>query len=278
VKNPALSILVIAKDEALRLPAFFKALECLKPLAYEVVFLENGSSDSTPALARRFGAKVKNVAWQGYGATRNQGVKDCKADWVLCLDADERVTPALAENIRRLLSAPEKHGYALCRLNHFLGEPIRHGGWHPDWQLRLFKKGAAWFNTRPVHEGMAMAEGFGPAGRIKGDLLHDSYPSLQGYFARLNRYTTLQAEELMQKKGARPGLALLRCLLDPPWVLVKMLLFKRGFLDGRHGWVLAALSASSTFWKYAKWWHASWAACGGKAGIPWVVGGLRGES
>jgi glycosyltransferase involved in cell wall biosynthesis len=263
-------VLVIAKDEAKRLPRFFEALRLLEPLAYEVVLLDSKSSDGTLALARKAKARVFQVAWQGYAATKNQGFARCRAPWILSLDADESLTPALAASIRQALESPAPRAWRLCRLNHFLGHPVRHGGWYPDWHLRLFMQGAARFNSRRVHEGMEMSDPGEPCGRLQGDLIHDSYPDLHGYFERLNRYTTLQAEELFERKGARPGLALARALFDPWFVLLKMLLLKRGFLDGGLGLKLAALSASSTFWKYAKWWHRSWEAKGGQAGVPWV--------
>jgi len=268
--RPQLSVLVIAKDEAKRLPRFFEALRLLEPLAYEVVLLDSKSSDGTLALARKAKARVFQVAWQGYAATKNQGFARCRAPWILSLDADESLTPALAASIRQALESPAPRAWRLCRLNHFLGHPVRHGGWYPDWHLRLFMQGAARFNSRRVHEGMEMSDPGEPCGRLQGDLIHDSYPDLHGYFERLNRYTTLQAEELFERKGARPGLALARALFDPWFVLLKMLLLKRGFLDGGLGLKLAALSASSTFWKYAKWWHRSWEAKGGQAGVPWV--------
>ena len=107
--------------------------------------------------------------------------------------------------------------------------------------------------------------------QVRGLLHHHSYIDLEGYLSRLNRYTTLQAEELLKKKCARPGLALLRLICDPPLTFLKMYLLKLGCLEGLRGFALAALSASSTFWKYAKWWHKSWELKGGRAGIPWIL-------
>lgn len=268
--KPQLSVLVITKNEAVRLPRFFAALELLKPLAYEVLLLDSSSSDGTLPLARAHKARVRQVAWKGYAQTKNEGFALARAPWILSLDADEFLSPELAGSIRQALASPAPRAYRLCRLNHFLGHPVRHGGWYPDWHLRLFMRGAASFNRRKVHEGMEMAAPGEPCGRLQGDLLHDSYPDLHGYFERLNRYTSLQADELFERKGARPGLALARACVDPWFVLFKMLLLKRGLLDGGLGLKLAVLSASSTFWKYAKWWHRSFSAKGGRAGVPWV--------
>jgi hypothetical protein len=162
-------------------------------------------------------------------------------------------------------------GFYVCRLNYFLGRPMRHGGWFPDWQLRLFKKGAALFNGRIIHEGMEMRALQPPAGRLEGLLHHQSYPALSDYVQRMNHYTTLQARERMDRKGARPRQALLRLVLQPPLTFFKMAVLKGGWLDGGHGWLLAFLSASSDFWKNAKWWYLSWRALGGEDGQPWVL-------
>jgi glycosyltransferase involved in cell wall biosynthesis len=213
---------------------------------------------------------VRQVAWKGFAATKNAGFKLCRADWILSLDADENPDRELLRSVAAIVRKGEAGAFALNRLNYFLGRPVWRGGWHPDWQIRLFKKGCARFDARPVHEGMRPEPGV-RAGRARGVLHHHSYPDLAGYFRRLNRYTTLQAGELMARKGARPRLAALRMLADPPLAFLKIYAFKLGFLEGRRGFALAALSASSTFWKYAKWWHLSWAARGGGAGRPWVL-------
>jgi len=150
--------------------------------------------------------------------------------------------------------------WSVNRLNYFLGTPVRHGGWSPDRHLRLFPKGAAIFNARLVHEGMEATQAGAVVRPLDGRLHHHSYPDLSGYLQRMNRYTSLQAEELLQGKGARPSLALARMLADPPLTFLKMYVLRRGFMDGGLGLNLALLSASSTFWKYAKWWHRSWMA------------------
>jgi glycosyltransferase involved in cell wall biosynthesis len=274
-KAPQLSILVLAKDEAARLPRFFEALRPLR-LSYEVVLVDSGSTDKTVALARQHKARVLQRPWKGFAETRNIAFKDCKAPWILVLDADENPDNGLLAAIERAVTLEPRGLWRVNRLNYFLGSPIRHGGWHPDRHLRLFPKGAARFDLRIIHEGM---EPLDPGLRLRdldGLLHHHSYPDVQGYLARLNRYTTLQAHELMLKKGSRPGLALLRLLADPPLTFLKMYVLKRGFLDGALGFNLAALSASSTFWKYAKWWLHSWRSEGGDAGTPWPL--LPGEA
>jgi (heptosyl)LPS beta-1,4-glucosyltransferase len=269
-RRPELSVLVLCKDEAERLPAFFAALKPLR-LAHEVVLVDSGSRDQSLRLARQAGARVLRRPWKGFSETRNAAFKDCRAAWILVLDADENPDGGLLAAIERAVKHEPEGLWAVNRLNYFLGSPIRHGGWHPDRQLRLFKKGAARFNGRIIHEGM---EATAPGARVRvldGLLHHHSYPDLASYLARLNRYTTLQAQERYQRSGARPVGALLRMLADPPLTFAKMFVLKAGFLDGALGLHLALLSASSTFWKYAKLWQLGFRAGGGEAGVPWPL-------
>lgn len=269
MKKPQLSILVLAKDEAERLPRFFAALKPLQ-LAHEVVLVDSGSRDATAAIARKAGARVLRRPWKGFAQTRNLAFTDCKAPWIWVLDADENPDNGLLAAVERAVIIEPKGLWRVNRLNYFLGEAVRHSGWHPDLHLRLFPKGQARFNARLVHEGMEPVGGL-RVRTLDGLLHHHSYPDLSGYVARLNRYSSLQAQELFQRKGARPWVALLRALGDPPLTLLKMFVLKRGFLDGRMGLIVALLSASASFWKHAKWWHLSWEARGGTAGEPWPL-------
>lgn len=268
--KPKLSILVLAKDEEARLPRFFAALRPLS-LPYEVVVVDSGSTDRTMAIARKEGARVLQRDWKGFADTRNEAFKDCRADFVLCLDADENPDGPLCRAIQRAVLLEPPGLWSVNRLNYFLGKPVRHGGWYPDRHLRLFHQGEALFNERLVHEGMEPRVSGTPVRRLEGLLHHHSYPTLSGYLERLNRYTSLQAEELFLRKGIRVTGAAMRLLADPPLTFLKMYVLKAGFLDGAVGLNLALLSASSTFWKYAKWWHRSWLERGGKPGTPWPL-------
>ena len=263
-------MLVLAKDEAARMPPFFESLRPLG-LDHEVVLVDTGSRDATVALARKAKARVLKAKWEGFAATRNRAFAACRADWILVLDADENPDGGLCASIEKAVRIEPPALWTVNRLNYFLGEPVRHGGWHPDRQLRLFRRGTAAFNERLVHEGLEPLDPAAKVRRLDGLLHHHSYPDLGGYLTRLNRYTTLQAEELFHRKGARPNLAVARAVADPFFTFLKMYVLKRGFLDGGIGMTLAQLSASSTFWKYSKWWHRSWTARGGKAGLPWPL-------
>lgn len=268
--KPKLSVLVLAKDEEARLPRFFGALRPLR-LPHEVVLVDSGSRDRGAALARRQGARVLKRPWKGFAATRNLAFGDCRAPFILVLDADENPDPALLAALERAVTLEPAGLWTVNRLNYFLGEPVRHGGWFPDRHLRLFPKGRAVFNERLVHEGMRPVDPAETPRRLDGLLHHHSYPDLAGYLARMNRYTTLQAEELFRRRGARPATAVARMLLDPPLTFAKMALLRRGLLDGALGLNVALLSASSTFWKYAKWWHLGWRSRGGAPGLPWPL-------
>jgi glycosyltransferase involved in cell wall biosynthesis len=268
--TPKLSIVVLCKDEEARLPRFFKALRPLR-IPYEVLVVDSGSRDRSVAVARAAKARVLKRPWSGFAQTRNRAFGDCRAPFILVLDADENPDPALLAAIERAVQMEPAGLWRVNRLNYFLGQPMRHGGWHPDRHLRLFPRGQARFNERVVHEGMEPAAAGASVRSLDGLLHHHSYPDLSGYLARLNRYTTLQAQELLQRRGARPGTALVRAVSDPPLTFLKMYLLKAGFLDGGPGLALALLSASSTFWKHAKWWHLGWTAQGGQAGVPWPL-------
>lgn len=267
--KPELSIVLITRNEAAHMPAFFDALKALE-LRHEILVLDSRSTDATAALARSHGAKLIQVQWKGFAATKNAGFKKCAADWILSLDADENPDKEFLRSVTEIVRRNDTGAFEVNRLNYFLGRPVWRSGWHPDWHIRLFKKGCAHFNERLVHEGMETPDGV-RVGKVRGLLHHHSYVDLEAYLSRLNRYTSLQAEELLQKKGEKPYLALFRLVVDPPLTFSKMYFMKLGFLEGRRGFALAALSASSTFWKYAKWWHRSWQRRGGKAGAPWIL-------
>jgi (heptosyl)LPS beta-1,4-glucosyltransferase len=268
--KPQLSILALVKDEEARLPRFFEALRQLR-LRHEVLVVDSGSADRSVALARKAGARVLRRPWAGFAATRNRAFAACKAPWILVLDADENPDPALLAALERAVTLEPKALWRVNRLNYFLGEPVRHGGWFPDRHLRLFPKGGAAFEERVVHEGMQAVDSALKVRDLDGLLHHHSYPDLSGYLARLNRYTSLQAQELYARKGSRPVTAVFRLCCDPALTFLKMYLLRLGLLDGGTGLAVALLSSSSTFWKYAKWWQLGWRGEGGDAGVPWPL-------
>jgi glycosyltransferase involved in cell wall biosynthesis len=240
---PRLSVAVIALNEEERLRA------CLESVVWadEIVVVDAGSSDKTVAIAREFTDRVVFHAWRGYGAQKNVALAQCTGDWILSLDADERVSEALRTEIAATLGGdPAEAGFAVPRRNMFQGRWVRHGGLYPDWQLRLFRRGRGAFVERAVHESVRVD---GPTGRFRGALIHESYRSLGDAVARLNRYSDLAAMELA---AAGRGGTLVDLLVRPAWRFGSMYVFRAGFLDGWRGLVLAALYAHYVFLRAAK--------------------------
>lgn len=228
-------------------------VSCLETVRWadEILVIDSGSTDATVALARTFTDRVFTIAWEGYGAARNFALGQAAGDWILWLDADERVTPELAGEIRGILRADpgEVNGYAIGRRAYFLGRWIRHCGWYPGRATRLFRRGKGRFVETRVHEHLHVE---GRRLRTRHDLLHLTDPDLQHYLHKFNRYTSLAAEDMVAA-GRRFSLADL--LFRPPFQFVKMYILKRGFLDGVEGLVLSVLSSAYVFTKYAKLWE-----------------------
>lgn len=239
-----LSLVVITRDAAKDLA------ECLASGAFasEIVVVDAGSRDDTVEIARRSGARVIVEPWRGFGPQKRFAVGAAAHDWVMCVDADERVTPALARTIEALFAAgtPAAPAYAVARRNRFLGRWLSHGEGYPDWNVRLFDRRRAQWTDDPVHEHVVAD---GPVGRLAGDLLHASAESIEDYVAKQNRYTTLQAEA-MRARGERAGLA--RLALSPLARFLRFYVVKLGFLDGAAGFAHIAIGAFASFLKYAK--------------------------
>jgi glycosyltransferase involved in cell wall biosynthesis len=237
-----LSLCVITRDAAALVA------ECLAsaPFAGDIVVVDSGSRDDTVEIARRRGARVIERDWPGFGAQKQFAVGAAAHDWVLCLDADERVTPELAASIAREMSAPRAAAYAVARRNRFLGRWLAHGEGYPDWNVRLFDRRHARWSLDPVHERVVAD---GPIARLAGDLLHASAESLDDYLEKQNRYTTLQAQAMLAR-GERAGLAQL--VLSPLVRFVRFYVVRLGFLDGVAGLVHIAIGCQNSFLKYAK--------------------------
>ena len=238
-----LSVTVIAWNEEERLRA------CLESVAWadDLVVIDSGSSDKTVAIAREFTDRVLFHAWTGYGAQKNFAIGLCRGDWVLSLDADERVSePLRAEIVATLAAEPAVAGFLIPRQNFFQGELIHHGGWSPDYQLRLVRRGRGLYSERLIHESLQVE---GPVGRLAGHLVHQSYRGIEDFVARANRYSELAARELA---AAGRGGSLVDLLLRPVWRFLSMYVLRAGFLDGSRGLVLAALYAHYVFVRAAK--------------------------
>lgn len=237
-----LSVTIITLNAAQQLAA------CLASVAFadDIVVVDSGSVDDTIKIAQAHGARVLHQDWLGYGAQKQFAVLQARHDWVLCVDADERVSEALRRSIEAALIAPQALGYAMPRCNKFLGRWLRHGEGYPDWSLRLFHRAHGQWSADPVHEKVVLAS---TAARIQGDLLHESSEDLAVYLDKQNRYTTLAAEALF-KRGKRASSV--RLALSPLLRFIKFYVLRLGFLDGVAGLVHISIGCHNSLTKYAK--------------------------
>jgi glycosyltransferase involved in cell wall biosynthesis len=244
---PKLSVTVITKNEAANLAA---ALESVA-WADEIVVVDAESHDETATIARRFTDRVVVRPWPGFPQQKNHAASLAAHDWILSIDADERVTPALGDEIRRLLAGtPAAPGYRIARVTIALGRAIRTTDWYPDWQLRLYdRRRARWDETRRLHEAVRVD---GDAGRLSGELEHRAYRDLSHHLQTIDRYTTLAAEE-MAAKGRRA--TLLEIAGHPPLAFLRNYVLRGGLRDGAVGLVISSMNAWYVFLKYAKLWE-----------------------
>jgi len=238
---PGLSATIIVKNEEPHIA------DCLASLDFvsEIIVLDSGSSDRTEEICRA-DPRVKffQREWLGFGKQKNLAADLAGQPWILNLDADERVTDELKESLLQL-SPGEVSGYRIARRNFFGDRWVRHCGWYPDQNLRLYRREECRFNERQVHEAVECP---GPVGRLAGDMIHLTYRDWDDLDSRLRRYARLAASErLSQGRSA----SLVDLVLRPPLTFLKMLLLKRGLLEGRFGWRLAAAYAGYTYRKYA---------------------------
>jgi len=240
-KTP-LSVVIIALNAASQIEA------CLKSAAFadEIVVVDSGSQDDTRGIALKYGARVLHQDWLGFGRQKQLAVEQAGHDWVLCLDADERVSEALRASIEAALQAPRFRAYRMPRCNRFMGRWLRYGEGYPDWSLRLFDRRVANWSEDEVHEKVLTIS---LVGSLQGDLLHQSQESLAVYLEKQNRYTSLQAEELCQR-GKQVSFG--RLVVSPLLRFVKFYFLRLGFLDGVPGLVHISIGCFNSFVKYAK--------------------------
>lgn len=269
-----LSVVIITKNEEANIG---RTLASVADFADEIVIVDSGSTDRTLEIVQSFGPKVKIFVeeWKGFARQKNSAIEKATGEWILSLDADEEVSPELADEIVASIvldvlppqaSAPPKMpsdgprvvlsllltGFTIARKNFFLGRWIRRGGFYPDRKLRLVRREYARFEGRAVHEDIKIS---GEIAELQSPLLHHAYPTLSGYIEHMNRYSSLGAE--MAVSNGKRGFSFLDIAVRPCATFIYNYVLRLGFLDGREGLLLHLYHAVYVSWKYAKIWELS---------------------
>ena len=239
-----ISVYIIAYNEAEKVAATIASARW----ADEIIVVDSWSTDGTPDIATRMGARVVQVDFKGFGDLRNQAIAACSHDWIFSLDADERCTPEAAQEIRTVVNSVEALDvYWMPRRNFFMGQWIRHSGWYPNYrQPQLFKKGAMSYELKTVHEGYVLHSDK-PIGHLKNSIWQFPFKNMAEFMHKANRYSTLGAERV----AVRP-VSMWTALSHGLWAFVKHYVFKRGFLDGWPGFIIAFGNFEGTFYRYVK--------------------------
>lgn len=242
-----LTVTVITYNEAEHIAAALDSVAW----ADEIIVVDSGSTDGTAKIARTRATRVISREWPGYSAQKNYAADQASNDWVLSMDADERVTPALAAEIRELLArGPELEGYRIRRVSFYLGQWVRSTDWFPDFQLRLYNRHAGRWNGMRIHESFRLRAG--EPGRLRGELEHYAYRDISHHLRKIDVYTTLIAEQWYEE-GRRTSLA---AMAVHPWVaFVRNYVLRAGFRDGRVGFIVSTLNSYYVFLKLAKLWE-----------------------
>lgn len=243
-----LSLAIITLNEEANLERCIRSV----PFADEVIVLDSGSTDSTIDLAKSLGAKTFIESWRGFRDQKRRATDLCRNDWVLSLDADEALSPEAAKKIEKLLASADlarATGYELPRLTWTLGRWIRHGGWYPDRQLRLYdRRSSKWEGGEHVHERVKTRV----SSRLEMPIYHWPFPDLAAQIETNNRYSTLGAQEQIRRQKK---FSLAKLLFKPVSKFLETYLIKKGFLDGLPGFIISIGAAYSIFLKYAKQWE-----------------------
>lgn len=245
---PTLSVILITRNEEANLEACLASLE---GIAQQIVVVDTNSSDRTLEIAKSHGAQVSQPAdWPGFGPQKNRALDLATGDWVLSIDADERLTPALrSEILTAIHHSAHVDCFAIPRLSWYCGRFIRHSGWHPDYVDRLFKRGTARFSDDLVHERLIPN---GQVAKLENPLLHYSFMNYSQVLQKLDRYSTASAQQAFAKgKTSSP----LKAVLHGAWAFFRTYILRAGFLDGPQGFALAVSNGQGTYYRYIKLWQ-----------------------
>ena len=239
-----LSAIVITKDSERTIRRCIESLRW----AAQIVVVDSGSTDATPDICRELGAEVYATPdWPGYGPQKNRALGHAGGDWVLSIDSDEWITPALRAEIERtIVAADARPGYAIPRRSSFCGRYMRHSGWWPDYVVRLFRRDAGRFTDDRAHERLVVE---GRIGRLREPVMHEAITDLHQMLAKMNGYSSASAH-MKAEGGKRAGL--LTAILHGAWAFFRTYIVRRGFLDGREGFILAVANAEGSYYRYVK--------------------------
>jgi len=253
MKKPKISVAIATYNEEKNLP---ECLESVRGLADEIVVVDGSSTDKTVEIAKKYGAKV--IVTDNppiFHINKQKAIDECRGNWILQLDADERVTPELKKEIRSTIEQSNNktiNAYFIPRKNYFLGRWLKKTGQYPDGVIRFFKKGKAWLPCKSVHEQMKVK---GKTGWLKGHLLHYPYPTFSEYLKKSNRYTTLTAQEMLEK-GKKPSFwGYFLALWQMTRTFLTLFIRHKGFLDGFPGFVFSLYSGLHHISAYVKFWE-----------------------
>jgi (heptosyl)LPS beta-1,4-glucosyltransferase len=245
----SVAAIVITKNEEANIEG------CLNSLRWvdELIVVDAESTDRTVTLANQYTQHVFVRPWPGYGPQKNFAMAQSGADWALIVDADERVSSDLREEIRGVLNrGDETAAYRIPRRNFYYGQWLRHAGQYPDRQLRLVRRAQARYNDLPVHEHLIVA---GVAADLESPLDHYTHPTVLSHEVKIDRYSTLAVQELRQARGG--DVRWHHLIVNPFWTFLKLYFMKRGYRDGLSGLVFSLFSAAHVLLKYAKLWEAT---------------------
>lgn len=242
----SLSVVIITYNEERNLA---RCLDSVKDIADEIIVVDSNSVDRTAVIAREYGAKVITNNFIGYGEQKNFATAQAANNWILSLDADEALTPELRNSILEIKKNPAFSVYQMARLTNYCGKWIKHCGWYPDRQTRLYDRTMGKWEEPKVHEYWRLDNEKDPMGLLKGDLLHYSFRSINEHLKKIEKYSELAARESVENGKTA---TLLKIFFSPKWHFINEYIIQLGFLDGFYGYTICRLSVYATFLKYSK--------------------------
>tara|TARA_B100000787_G_scaffold13596_1_gene9807 strand:+ start:78 stop:782 length:705 start_codon:yes stop_codon:yes gene_type:complete len=231
----SLSVVIITKNEENFIEDAIKSAQ----FAEEIIVLDSSSSDKTCEIAKKLGAKVYQQQWLGFGAQKNKAIDLASNEWIFVLDSDERIPLDLRTEIIEILINPLFDAYHVPRLNNFFGKNIKTCGLYPDYSIRLFRWTKGRFDNVPVHESVRVD---GKVSKLKNHMIHLAYENIEEFIEKQKKYAKLSTRQK----------SFIRGLIAPCWTFARIYFLKLGFIDGRHGFLIAKIYAMYTFWKYFK--------------------------